>query len=147
MTSQYSLVSKIYSKNPLRLPDSVVGSRSKNYHKKYCIWWSIVSVILTYISQLLDRSPAFHMLDDIIRSFEQNGQLLKKSAILFWRFHQILWNRQKLEKQVISHSICQNLFFYFFKHMLIFWSIYQHSECDTSSWQICHFIGNFIHHR
>ena len=122
-----------------------------------CIWivyaeyWTIWSTRSDQWSRsLFDRDLAHFFTkrtDHDLAHFEGNGQLLKKSAILFWRFHQILWNRQKLKKQVISHSICQNLFFYFFKHMLIFWSIYQHSECDTSSWQICHFIGNFIHHR
>ena len=40
--------------------------------------------------------------DDIIRLLEQNGQLLNKSAILFWWFHYILRNHQKLQQQVIN---------------------------------------------
>ena len=56
-------------------------------------------------------SPAFLTFwhsDDIIRLLEQNSWLHNKLAILFWRFHWILWNRQKLEKQVIDLIIWKN---------------------------------------
>ena len=39
----------------------------------------------------------------------KNDRLLNESAILFWWFHMILWNHQKLEKQVIDLSLCQRV--------------------------------------
>ena len=41
----------------------------------------------TWIDNYLDLSAAILCSDDIIRTLEQNGWLLNKSAILFWRFH------------------------------------------------------------
>ena len=52
--------------------------------------WIYCSTVSGEVGHLL-----FLRYDDIIGLLEQNGQLLHKSAILFWWFHYILWNHQK----------------------------------------------------
>ena len=64
----------------------------------------LLTIVCTYLLHIYTNHLLFLHSDDIIRSLEQNDWLLNKSAILFWRFHQILQNHEKFWHFDQSHD-------------------------------------------